>query len=134
VRLIVDALSYRVLPEADPALVGGDSLSVRGLVNKAATALLALGAARAGIPLFSFCSATKYLPAGCEPAAEPLKEPREVLGHNAPNLTVVNYYFDTTPLDLLAGIVTEDGVLTPEQAGARLAGGKVHEILRSLVG
>jgi hypothetical protein len=44
VRLIVDALSYRVLPEADPALVGGDSLSVRGLVNKAATALLALGA------------------------------------------------------------------------------------------
>jgi translation initiation factor 2B subunit (eIF-2B alpha/beta/delta family) len=33
-----------------------------------------------------------------------------VAAQPAPNVTVVNYYFDLTPLDHLAGIVTEEGI------------------------
>jgi len=37
------------------------------------------------------------------------KDPREIWPHPAKGVEVLNFYYDTTPLDLLAGIVTEEG-------------------------
>ena len=61
------------------------------------------------------CSSCKFLPRFYEPPPETLKDPRELLEHDVPHVTVVNYHFDVTPLDYVSGIVTEHGVLTPAE-------------------
>jgi translation initiation factor 2B subunit (eIF-2B alpha/beta/delta family) len=97
VTVIVDAAMYRFLPRAQMVFVGADSISPRGLVNKTGTALLALAAAKLSVPMYALCGSEKFLPESYEPPAEP------------PN------YFESTPLEYLTGIVTEDGVLRPTE-------------------
>lgn len=108
--LILDAAIASFLPRAALVLVGADAVSARGLVNKTGTALLALAASRFQVPMYALCGSEKLLPPDYELPPEPPKDPREILAQPAPNVTVVNYYFDLTPLDHLAGIVTEDGI------------------------
>jgi translation initiation factor 2B subunit (eIF-2B alpha/beta/delta family) len=129
VTLIVDAAMYRMLPEADLALTGADSVSTAGVVNKAGTALLALAAARLGVPFYTLCSTEKFLPAAARLKPETARDGREVLDRPLVNVVPANYYFDTTPLDLVAGIVTEEGVLAPEAVLERLRAMRVDETL-----
>ena len=44
-------------------------------------------------------------------------------------MTVLNYYFDFTPLDHVSGLVTEDGILSPADLEELLAQLKIHEML-----
>jgi translation initiation factor 2B subunit (eIF-2B alpha/beta/delta family) len=39
------------------------------------------------------------------------------------------YYYDWTPLDLFSGIVTEAGILTPDDVRARAAAIEMHPAL-----
>jgi translation initiation factor 2B subunit (eIF-2B alpha/beta/delta family) len=110
VTLIVDAAVYRFLPRAQMVFVGADSISPRGLVNKTGTSLVALGASKLGVPVYALCGREKFLPESYEPPPEQPRNPREILECDVPNVTVENYYFDTTPLEYLTGIVTEDGM------------------------
>jgi translation initiation factor 2B subunit (eIF-2B alpha/beta/delta family) len=113
VTLIVDAAVYRFLPRAQMAFVGADSVSPRGLVNKTGTSLVALAASKLGVPVYALCGSEKFLPEFYEPPPEQARDRGEILECELPNTTAENYYFDTTPLDYLTGIVTEDGVLRP---------------------
>ena len=121
VRLIVDAAVYSVLPSATLALVGADSMSSRGLVNKTGTSLLALAAREHAKPFYALCGPEKFLPAGYAPPPESAKPTSEVAAEEVANVTVENFYFETTPLELLTGVVTGDGLLTPGQLLPRLA-------------
>jgi len=113
--LIADSAIHRMLSEARLVLVGADAVSPRGIFNKTGTALLALSARELGVPVYVLCSSCKFLPRFYEPPPETLKDPRELLEHDVPHVTVVNYHFDMTPLDYVSGIVTEAGVLTPAE-------------------
>jgi translation initiation factor 2B subunit (eIF-2B alpha/beta/delta family) len=106
VRLIVDAAIDLLLAETQLVLVGADSVSPAGLVNKAGTALLARAARARGVPVYALCGSEKFVP---DPLPQDAKNPAEVLERSVPGITVVNRYFDSTPLDLLTGIVTETG-------------------------
>jgi len=108
--LIVDAAFTSVLPETALVLVGADSVSSRGLVNKTGTAAIALAASALHVPMYALCGSQKFLPEGYELPPEPLKDPREILNEPAENVSVRNYYFDLTPLDRLTGLVTEAGI------------------------
>jgi methylthioribose-1-phosphate isomerase len=46
---------------------------------------------------------------------------------------VWNHYFDTTPLDLFAGIITEEGILKPNEIRKRIAAIEVHSALRPML-
>jgi translation initiation factor 2B subunit (eIF-2B alpha/beta/delta family) len=74
---------------------------------------LALAASRFQVPMYALCGSEKFLPPDYELEPEAPKDPREILAQPVPNVTVVNYYFDLTPLDYLAGIITEDGIISP---------------------
>ena len=110
VILIVDAAFASVLPETALILVGADSVSSRGLVNKTGTAAIALAASALHVPMYALCGSQKFLPGGYELPPEPPKDPREILNEPAENVSVRNYYFDLTPLDRLTGLVTEAGI------------------------
>ena len=92
--VIPDAAVESFLPQAGLVLVGADSVSARGLVNKTGTALIARAACALQIPVYGLCTSDKILPPDYDP-------PRPCEG------------FDLTPLHFLAGIVTEDGITSP---------------------
>lgn len=127
-RLIIDAAAPHFMCQAQVALVGADSVSEQGLVNKIGTYGLALATKAHGMPLYALCGTEKFLPPGYPPQFKiEAKDPREILAEPVENVEAVNYYFDLTPLDCLSGVVTEKGVMAKEAIERLLGQMKVHE-------
>ena len=107
--LIADAAMTSMLPEVNLILVGADCVSLRGLVNKVGTSGLALGAQARGIPLHVLCGSEKFVPQAFV-VLEKTRAAEELLPQSAAHVSVRNVYFDSTPLDQLTGIVSEEGI------------------------
>lgn len=129
VRLIVDAAAYSMLPATRLVLVGADSVSSRGLLNKAGTAALALAAKTLGVEVYALAGTAKFLPAAYHPPEQELRDPTEILEKPLERVTPINYYFDLTPLSYLSGVITEDGILAPGAVASRLAALPLHPAL-----
>lgn len=100
-------------------VVGADRICSDGkLVNGIGTYQLALAAAKADIPFYVLCEKLKFDPRlrGNEVDLEE-KEPSEVVesGVLPMAVEVKNPYFDITPLELITSIITENGLLAPEE-------------------
>jgi methylthioribose-1-phosphate isomerase len=116
--------------EVDVILVGADRVAANGdTANKVGTYTLAVLAARHGIP-FYVCAPTSSVDlATADGSAIVVEErgPEEVLKFRGvqvapPGTQVRNPAFDVTPADLIAGIVTEEGVIrAPFEPGLRNA-------------
>lgn len=130
VKLIVDAVAFSQLAEVQLIFVGADSVSPAGLVNKTGTLGLALAATMLNIDLYALCGSEKFLPQDYPLPPEPLKNPREILAEPIENVTVLNYYFDQTPLDYLNGLISENGLLKPPALQQAFADFEIHPLLR----
>ncbi len=110
--LLTDASAFVFIDEMSMAMVGGDTLSPDGLVNKAGTSGLAMAAEKQGIPCYALCSSEKLLPVplGYQPKLDRY-DPRQVMELPPRNLNVINCYFDSTPLERLTGVITEKGLI-----------------------
>lgn len=118
VTLLVDAAVAHHLAGGgvDAVLVGADSvLADGGIVNKVGTRAAALAAAREGVALYAVAARDKVV-AGTELHQETGDE-REVYDGEAA-VTVAAPRFDVTPADLVAGVVTEDGLLDADDVTA----------------
>jgi ribose 1,5-bisphosphate isomerase len=119
VTFIDDAAVGLYISGVTKAVVGADRVCADGkVVNGIGTYQLALAAERAGVPLYVLCEMLKFDPRlrGDEVDLEE-KEAEEVAGAGRlpPQVKVKNPYFDITPPELVSGIVTENGLLTPQQ-------------------
>ena len=129
-ELWVDAAAARCVTQVSVVLVGADTIAPAGLVHKVGTLGLALAARHYGVPAYALAGTEKMLPVLVAGALDQ-RRPRGEVARGAPRtLTVANYYFDLTPLDLLAGVVTEGGMLAPEQASGAAAAVGLHPLLR----
>lgn len=120
VTFIDDAALGLYISKANRVMVGADRICADGsLVNGIGTYLLALAADKADIPFYVLCETLKFDPRlrGEEVDLE-YKEPSELIspGELPQGVKVENPYFDVTPAALIAGIITEDGLFTPEEA------------------
>jgi translation initiation factor 2B subunit (eIF-2B alpha/beta/delta family) len=114
VEFSVDMALFDRLPEVQVLLVGADAVFPHGLVNKVGTRPLAQLARHAGIPLFSLCSSGKFLPAAAAPLVQFADHPgQEVWPDAPPGLSIRNRYFETIPLSLFTGIISEHGIYAP---------------------
>lgn len=127
--LVVDSAIFSFLSEAKLIFVGADALSQHGLVNKIGTLGLALAAEKLGVDLYTLCGSEKILPANYRFKPEKQKNPTEVSTRNFSNVSIMNYYFDLTPLDYLTGIITEDRIDSPNKIEQRIRSLRVHEVL-----
>ncbi len=132
VRLFTDAAVGSIASEARIVLVGADAVTQEGVVNKAGTWPLALAARERAVPVYALATREKFVPSDYELPPEAPREPDEILPGAPPGIEIVNRYFETTPLDLFHGLVTEDGVLPPETVRNRLAGLRLPDALREL--
>ncbi len=116
---IHDAAMGLYISTVSKVMVGADRVCVDGkVVNGIGTYQLALAAERATIPFYVLCEALKFDPRlKSEEVDLEEKEPSEIieLGILPPEVRVKNPHFDITPLELVTGIVTENGVLTAEE-------------------
>ena len=131
VTLVDDETAIRTIEHANLVLVGADMLTNRGLVNKLGTYRMAAAARASGTPFYTICGSEKFLPPGFHPvdAAEWLIEQR--VDALPDKLRLANLPFDFTPLELLSGIVTEQGILPIATIEAWLAATQLHPALAS---
>ncbi len=113
-------------------LIGADSLSPKGLVNKIGTLCLALAAKELAIDVYVLSGSEKLLPADYPLQFQELQDSAEILTEYIHNVTAVNYYFDLTPLEYIKGVVTEKGIMTPNQLKKELRGLRPHKVFKSL--
>jgi len=105
----------------DAVFVGADRITREGFViNKIGTYMIALAAKRHGIPFYVVApTSTIDLNSSINEVVIEERDPDEVrrvmneLLITLPNVPVVNPAFDVTDPDLVTGIVTEKGVLSP---------------------
>jgi methylthioribose-1-phosphate isomerase len=123
--LVVDSAGASVLARglADAVVVGADRITANGdVVNKIGTYPLALAAARAGVPFVVAAPESTIDPAlksGADVEIE-VRDGKEILGPDLPDMTTLNLAFDVTPADLVTAIVTEKRLIQPAK-GERAA-------------
>jgi translation initiation factor 2B subunit (eIF-2B alpha/beta/delta family) len=116
VELGVDAAMATFTRRADMALVGADSLTVHGVINKVGTTCLALACRHTGTPCYVVADRHKWRPAGAlAPASSQPKPAAEIWSDPPTGVTIWNAYFECTPMTLFSGIVGEDGLRRPEE-------------------
>ena len=127
--LITEAAVAHFMSEIDLVMVGADSVSRQGLVNKMGTHALALVAHAYGVPFYALCGTEKFLPPDYPYLEIQLKDPQEVWEDHPKGVTVLNYYFDVTPLEHVNGLVTENGLLNHADLVKMLSRPGTHELL-----
>lgn len=121
VTLVADTACGLFIGEATCVVLGADSLRADGsLVNKVGSYPLALVAREAGKLVYALCETLKIAAPDFPLVLEEM-DPAELLPDPVDGLRARNPYFDVTPASLIAGYVTEQGVLDREMV-ARYAG------------
>jgi len=119
VTFIDDAAIGLYVSMVNKVIVGADRVCADSrVVNGIGTYQLALAAERSGIPFYVLCETLKFDPRLNSTQVDlEEKETWEVVESVKlpPEIKVKNPGFDITPLELITGIVTENGLLTPEQ-------------------
>lgn len=113
VTFIDDAAMGLYLSTVNKAVVGADRVCADGkVVNGVGTYQLALAVERAGIPFYVLGETLKFDP---RLRSDEVDLEEEEPGRLLLKPKVKNPRFDITPLELVTGIVTEKGLLTPEE-------------------
>ncbi len=104
--------------KANKAMVGADRVCADGsIINGIGTYQLALAAERAGVPFYVLGETLKFDPrlkSGQVDLEE--GEPSGVVEPGSlPQVRVKNPCFDITPLELVTGVVTENGLMAPAE-------------------
>lgn len=127
---LIDAAVSKGVDRADLVLLGADSVSENTLVNKIGTKAICLLCREAMVPCYAVAESSKFSPQNLNPKKEHPRDPNEVWADPPAEVTVQNFYFDTVPLEMFTGIISEDGVLTPSQIAGKIRAQKVHPKLR----
>lgn len=128
--LTVDAAAVLLLPRAAALFVGADAVFPKMFVNKAGSYALLLAARELNVPVYALAQRAKFLPTpgGLYELGE--RDPEQVWNDAPVGISVRNLTFEEVPLDLLRGVVTENGVLAPGETGAAAADASLAEALR----
>jgi translation initiation factor 2B subunit (eIF-2B alpha/beta/delta family) len=112
VRFFTDAAIGHALEGCDAVVVGADAVAAQWFINKSGTRLLAHAASRYGVPVYVLAGREKFVSGEVEAHLEIVEGALDEVWPNAPDgITVRNPYFERTPLDLVAGVITDAGML-----------------------
>jgi len=117
VEMIHDSTVFSRMAEIDAVLVGADSVTRSGLVNKIGTRALAEAARVFDVDAFAVCGRSKMSPVML---SDLIASERTV----GPNLTEFVQVFESTPLELFTSLITDDRVLSPANLKQELQGNK----------
>ena len=108
-------------PERTVVLVGADAVGPESFLNKVGTRALAAAARERALPVLVPADAAKLVPEELFEMLELPEAPAEELEPPA-GVPALSFYFETVPLELVSGVVSEDGVAGPEEVRRAAAG------------
>jgi translation initiation factor 2B subunit (eIF-2B alpha/beta/delta family) len=122
--LYSDAAIADALVDADAVMLGADAVTAEWVLNKSGSYMLAAAAAQRGVPVHVAATREKFVgPAVARRLAIRQGSPDEIWDTPPPGVDVRNPYFEAMPLDLVAALISDIGIL-----GA----GMIPEVCRSL--
>lgn len=130
VSLMTDATLFSKISETKAVLIGADAITQKGITNKIGSHPLSILARKYGIGIFCLTSSHKLLPSDYNLTNEAKKPQTDLLNETSENIDVINYYFDTTPLKLITGIITEQGYFTSDEIKKQLQQKTLHPLLK----
>jgi len=127
VTCYTDAALGHALESADVVLVGADTVGPSWFLNKSGTRMLAASATLRGISVYVAAGREKF---AAPPLADALIErhgPASEIWPDPPaGVTVLNPYFERVPLELVAAVISDVGVLSViDAAQLCLSGGGI---------
>ncbi len=133
VTLIIDAAAYATLQDSELVLLGVDSLTETGIATKIGSASVAVSAQSMSIPCYFLANSSKVWPMalGDQPIHE--REPADVWRDAPEAVKVLNHFYDITPWSAVAGVITEQGLLTAEEIREQSRTRPVHPQLQALI-
>jgi len=124
--LITDAALGFFISKSEAALVGCDSILIDGsIVNKVGTYLLALAAKDNNIPFYVVSETSKIIPKNINEIKLETLSGKEIAKKLPKKIKVENLYFDITKPNLITALITEEGIIKPEEIKI-----KAQEILK----
>ncbi len=128
-RLILDAAIAQYVKQADIVLVGVDRFSEESFVNKVGTLAIAMAAKNEQVPVYAACETSKFLPASVRPLGDVMGSSEEKSQEEWQNVELIHSFFEETPNSFLAGIITEEGILSMNALSKRFKAFRVCEEL-----
>ncbi len=113
VQYWVDAAMYKALEGIDAVVIGADTVTSEGFLNKIGSAPLTLSAEEKGVPVYAAADSSKILPEYL-PIPEGEEHPAEEVWSTDIDIDVHNDYFEFSPWRH-AQLVTEDGLQCREK-------------------
>lgn len=134
VSLVADAAAGLMMDESDMVFLGADRVTNDSLLNKIGTRMIALAAREKNIPVYALSDTTKFINKATDQTGERDERSADEIWPDPPRgVRIVNRYFEPTPLDYFTGIVTEEGILLPRDAGERADSARLDQALIDLL-
>ncbi len=132
--LVIDAAALVVVENADAVLVGADSMTQIGVVNKIGTGLIAAGANLYKVPCCVISDTSKIWPGKISLPKFATHHPDEIWAKAPRSVKIQNIYFELTPWNRVNTIVTERGVVTSEEVIHTSAAIEIHPSIARVTG
>lgn len=118
--MIVDSAVRYFMNDVDLVVVGADAITSEGnVINKIGTSMVALAAKEARTPFYVASELLKFDPATVHGDYETIEErsTTEVWKDPPLGLSIRNPAFDVTRREFIHGIISEEGVVSPDSVG-----------------
>jgi translation initiation factor 2B subunit (eIF-2B alpha/beta/delta family) len=120
-----------VLGNCSAAFMGCDCIARAGVINKVGSWMLAVACRELKVPLYAVSGTEKFVTEDRMFEFERHERPGVEVWDSAPKgVAILNQQFDLVPFDLLAGLVTEKGILKEKDVNPYLANFTVHPALK----
>lgn len=129
VSLMTDAGLFSHINKTKTVLIGADAITDKGIVNKIGSKPLIHHATSYGIEVYALCISHKKLPFNYQLVNESRKPANEIYSQKNNKINIINIYFDTTPLELFTGVITEHGICSPQEIRDQLHKKSLHPLL-----
>ena len=127
--LTTDAAAALLLPQAGALLVAADAVLPRVFLHRPGGFALLLAARESNVPAYALAPRARFVPAEARLLELGERGGEEVWEDAPAGVSVRNPGAEEIPLALVRGVITEDAVLPPGEAGVFAAGLSVPEAL-----
>src|SRR5262245_1288616 len=118
VTLIADSAAALAMSKINLVMLGADKMTASDVINKVGTRMIALAAHEQDLPVYALCDTSKFIPEDYL-IGTARNYPDELWDNPPPGVRAENSYFEPTPIEYFMGIVTEEGLLSPDDARRR---------------
>jgi len=133
IYLMTDATLFSKINDIKAVLMGADAITQEGISNKIGSYPLAILCQHHNIDIYCLTTSYKLLPSDYKLPDENQKKASDLITERTENINVINYYFDTTPLSLVTGIITEQGYFKPNEIIRQIKTKSIHPFLKTNV-